>query len=133
MVSTAGRPSDEVLIASFGDAEFARAAWNFAEIIDQDLATAPITATAARTIDGYLVSVTAGSYVRDITLQIDRVDARATVDRALVTLLAGQTTEFRITSSVQVDPAAYIQPLVLRHANGLLDSAMLPTAGSGRP
>jgi beta-mannosidase len=66
------------------------------------------------------VSVTARSYVRDVTLQIDRVDPLATVDDALVTLLPGETARFHITSTVQVDPAAFLQPLVLRHANGLL-------------
>ncbi len=122
-VSTPITGSAEVLMASFDDGSFARAVWNFADIVDQDLATDPITATASETETGYLVSVTAGSYVRDIALQIDRVDQRATVDHCLVTLLPGETAQFHITSSVHVDPAEYLRPLVLRHANGLLLSA----------
>ena len=71
--------------------------------------------------------MTARSYVRDLTLQIDRVDPLATVDDALVTLLPGETAHFRITSSVRVDPAAYLRPLVLRHANGLLRRESVPS------
>jgi beta-mannosidase len=122
-LSTPGRVSSEVLVADFGDAAFARAIWNFAEVVDQDLDPGPITATATRADTGYRVSVTARSYVRALTLQIDRVDPLATVDDALVTLLPGETARFRITSTVQVDPAAFLQPLVLRHANGLLSPA----------
>jgi beta-mannosidase len=122
-LSTPGRASSEVLMAGFGDAAFARAIWNFAEVVDQSLDPGPITATATRADTGYQVSVTAWSYVRDLTLQIDRVDPLATVDDALVTLLPGETARFHITSTVQVDPAAFLQPLVLRHANGLLSPA----------
>jgi beta-mannosidase len=123
-LSTPGRAAGEVLTVTFGNGAFARAGWNFAEVVDQHLDTEPITASAARTETGYQVCVTARSYVRDVTLQIDRVDPLATVDDALVTLLPGETAQFRITSSVQVDPAAYLQPLVLRHANGLLNPAV---------
>jgi beta-mannosidase len=127
-VSTPDRASGEVLTADFVDAAFARAIWNFAEVVDQDLDPDPIIAAAARTESGYQVSVTARSYVRDINLQIDRVDPLATVDDALVTLLPGETAQFQITSSVRVDPVAYLQPLVLRHANGLLSPAARPAA-----
>jgi beta-mannosidase len=112
-----------VLVAAFVDDSFARAVWNFAEIVDQGLDPDPITATASSTEEGYLVSVTARSYVRDIALQIDRVDPRATVDNCLITLLSGETAPFRIASTLRVDPAEYLRPLVLRHANGLLHSA----------
>jgi beta-mannosidase len=122
-VATSGRPTREVLIVEFGDAMFARAVWNFAEVVDQELDTDPITATAARTDTGYVVSVTARSYVRDIALQVDRVDPRATVDNCLITLLAGETAHFALASSVAVDPAVFLAPLVLRHANGLLKAA----------
>ncbi len=121
-VSTPMNGSAEVLVASFDDGSFARTVWNFAEIVDQDLDTEPITAIATDTDDGYLVAVTTRSYVRDIALQIDRVDPRATVDNCLVSLLAGETAHFHITSSLRVDPAGYLGPLVLRHANGLLRS-----------
>ena len=120
-----------MLVADFADATQlmspSRATWDFAEVVDQDLDPDPITATAARAGTGYQVSVTARSYVRDLTLQIDRVDPLATVDDALVTLLAGETAHFQITSSVQVDPAAYLRPLVLRHANGLLRRETVPS------
>jgi beta-mannosidase len=119
-VAVPDRAAGEVLIAVFADAAFARASWNFAEIVDQELDPDPITASAVRTDAGYQVSVTARSYVRDITLQIDRVDPRATVDDALVALLPGEVGHFQITSTVRVDPVGYLHPLVLRHANGLL-------------
>lgn len=132
-LSTAERLSGELLIASFGDASFARATWNYAEIVDQELDIDPITATASRIDTGYRVSVSARSYVRDIVLQVDRIDPRATVDDSLVTLLAGETAHFRVTSSVAGDPAEYLQALVLRHANGLLGPATVQRAVGHTP
>ena len=51
-LSTPDRASGEVLTADFVDAAFARTIWNFAEVVDQDLETDPITASAARTETG---------------------------------------------------------------------------------
>jgi beta-mannosidase len=99
---------------------FAPAIWNPAEIVDQALAVDALEARAERTEGGYAVTVTARSYVRDVFLQVDRVDPRARVDRGLVTLLAGQAARFEIASEAEVDPAVFTAPPVLCTANGLL-------------
>jgi len=116
-LSTPGRAAGEVLTVTFGNGAFARAGWNFAEVVDQHLDTEPITASAARTETGYQVSVTARSYVRDVTLQIDRVDPLATVDDALVTLLPGELATFTVGTSQPLDQAALTSRPVLRCVN----------------
>jgi beta-mannosidase len=125
-LATAADPATEILHAEFApDSGFARALWDFAEIVEQDLNPDPITLEAAVVEGGYLVTARAHSYVRDITLQADRVDPRARVDKALVTLRAGESAEFRITSCADVDVSQFVAPLVVRHANGLLASSIL--------
>jgi beta-mannosidase len=80
--------------------------------------TAQVTTT--RTENGYRVVVTARSYVRDAFLAVDRVDARASADNGLVTLLAGESITFHVTSDADVDPAEFAHELVLRSANQLV-------------
>ena len=99
---------------------FVRAVWNGAEVVGQSLDPEAVQASAVRTENGYRIAVTARSYARDVFLAVDRVDAAATVDHGLVTLLAGETTTFHVSSSADVDPAAFTDPLVLRSANDLL-------------
>ena len=64
--------------------------------------------------------MTARSYARDVTLLVDVLDPRATVDHGLVTLLAGESATFRVEGAADVDPHALAGRGVLRHANGLL-------------
>jgi len=115
-------PAREIIVARAADeaSGFAAAIWNAAEVVGQALEADALDAQAERTEGGYAVTVTARSYVRDVFLQVDRVDPAARVDRGLVTLLPGQTARFEIDSSAQVDPAAFTAPHVLCTANGLL-------------
>ncbi|MDF2917894.1 MAG: beta-mannosidase, partial [Microbacterium sp.] len=84
-VATASDPAREFIAAELSTGE--RALWYFAE--DPGLALEPdgFEAVAVSTDAGYEVRVTAGSLVKDLVLQVDRVDATARVDRGLVTLL----------------------------------------------
>jgi beta-mannosidase len=120
-------PAREIIVASAADeaSGFAPAIWNPVEVVDQALAaeSAALDARAERTEGGYAVTVTARSYVRDVFLQVDRVDPRARVDRGLVTLLAGQSARFEIASSAHVDPDVFTAAHVLCTANGLLAAA----------
>jgi beta-mannosidase len=104
-----------------GDPGFAPALWNPAEVVEQALAgpAAAYDARAERTGEGYAVTVTARSYVRDVFLQADRVDPEARVDRGLVTLLPGRLARFEITSKLDTDPARFLAPSVLRTANAM--------------
>ncbi|GAB3808218.1 glycoside hydrolase family 2 protein [Humibacter antri] len=108
----------EVIVAAVDG--FARAVFNGAEAVRQRLAPDALQASAVRTENGYRIAVSARSYARDVFLAVDRVDAAAAVDQGLVTLLAGETTTFHVTSSADVDPAVFTGPFVLRSANDLL-------------
>ena len=128
-IAAIGEPATEIIVARAADQApgFAPVIWNAADVIDQALApeSDALDARAERTEGGYAVTVTARSYVRDVFLQVDRVDPAARVDRGLVTLLAGESVRFEIASSAAVEPAAFLARLVLRTANGLLAQAAI--------
>ncbi|WP_022882939.1 glycoside hydrolase family 2 protein [Gryllotalpicola ginsengisoli] len=115
-------PAEEIVVAApVGEGSgFAVAVLNGAEVAEQALAVDAFDAVAEKTDAGFAVAVTARSYLRDVFLQVDRVDPAATVDRGLVTLLAGQSARFEIASAAEVGPEAFLDPLVLRSANQLL-------------
>ncbi|MBF4569989.1 glycoside hydrolase family 2 protein [Plantibacter sp. VKM Ac-2880] len=114
-------PAREILTATLDG--FATAVHAPAEVVDQALDPRPLTAEASAAEDDpstYLVTVVATSYARDVTLLVDRVDPAASVDRGLVTLLAGERATFRVRARQGLDPQAFLADDVLRHANGLL-------------
>ncbi|MEV4940364.1 glycoside hydrolase family 2 protein [Streptomyces zaomyceticus] len=53
--------------------------------------------------DGALITVTAGTLVRDLLLQADRLDAQARTDHGRVTLLPGESTTWRVTGWARPD------------------------------
>ena len=55
--------------------------------------------------DGAFVEVHARSLARELCLLADHAVPQATVDRALVTLLPGETTTFRVTAPAPIPPA----------------------------
>jgi beta-mannosidase len=130
-IAELGDAASEIVVAEVDG--FARAIWNGAEVAGQRLDPAAAQASAVLTEGGYAVTVTARSYLRDVFVAVDRVDPDATVDAGLVTLLAGESATFHITGELEVDPAAYTQPLVLRSANDLLGPAILRASGDGGP
>jgi beta-mannosidase len=112
-------PVDELLVV---DGAGLRAFWFFAE--DKDLAypvadfeasvTAGELSAGKTTVD---VTVTARTILRDMVLQADRLDPSAEVDRALVTLLPGESTTFRVTADGPLPAEALVRPPVLRCVN----------------
>jgi beta-mannosidase len=96
-----------------------RAWWFFAE--DRDLAyPRPTFDVAVEPVAGGVsVTVTAGTLLRDLTLFPDRLDPAATVDRALVTLLPGESATFAVHGAMPVDAATLTGRPVLRFANDL--------------
>ncbi len=116
-------------VAAFGDAGgevlavvvdgFGTTLSDPADVVDQRLDPGAAEATAVRIPGGYRVEVTARSYLRDVFLAVDRVDPRASVDRGLVSLLAGQSVVFTVRCEVDVEPEEFVAPLVLRSANDL--------------
>ncbi|WP_314102535.1 glycosyl hydrolase 2 galactose-binding domain-containing protein [uncultured Frigoribacterium sp.] len=116
-------PAAELLVAVLPDFGSGRAVWDAAEVVDQRLDPDPVATEVVRDGDAWLVTVTARSYARDVTLLVDVLDPRATVDRGLVTLLAGESATFRVAGrdgAASLDPDALVGRTVLRHANGLL-------------
>jgi beta-mannosidase len=118
-VAAFGHVSREVIVATIDG--FDRAIRNGAEVVQQELDPDAAQVTATRTENGYRVVVAARSYLRDVFLAVDRVDAGASVDDGLVTLLAGEAVTFHVTSGVDVEPAEFAHELVLRSANQLVD------------
>jgi beta-mannosidase len=116
-VTASTDPAREVLVATLDG--FARVILDLAEIVDQDLDPDALIATVDPTEHGAAVTVHARSYLRDVTLLVDRAHPSARVDRALVSLLPGEEAVFTITADGPLDPAAVLDPRVLRHAGQL--------------
>ncbi|MCL1899942.1 MAG: glycoside hydrolase family 2 protein [Promicromonosporaceae bacterium] len=104
--------------AAAPDSGYAQAIFNGAEVIEQALAPAAVTAVVQPTPTGLALTATASSYVRDLTVLADQVDPEARVDRGLVTLTAGQSVTFHIASRANLDPTFFIS--TLRSAGDLL-------------
>ncbi|WP_416900748.1 glycoside hydrolase family 2 protein [Micromonospora echinospora] len=114
------RPEDatrELLVVEAGESA-ERALWFFAEDRDIPWPAAAHDATVEPVDGGVRVHVRARTILRDLTLYPDRLDPAAEVDRALVTLLPGESTTFTVHSRLPLDPAALTTPPVLRAVNG---------------
>lgn len=112
-----GDAGSEVLVVTGAGT---RTVFDFAEVVDQVLARSPLSTSVTATDDGAVVTVTATSYARDVSLFPDRVDPAARVDDGLVSLLAGESVTFTVTGAPGIEPEALVGPLVLRHAGSLL-------------
>lgn len=90
---------------------------------DTTLQLAPMSEAAiidvTRTAEGYQVAVTARSLIKDLALFPDRLDAKARVDSGLITLSAGESHTFQVTSGALEDVALTASP-VLRSVNDLV-------------
>ncbi|RRS00306.1 glycoside hydrolase family 2 protein [Glycomyces terrestris] len=104
-----------------GREEFPRATWFTKEDKDMGWAPAAFTAETALVDGGVAVTVTAESVLRDVCLFADRLDPDAVVDKALVTLIPGETATFTVTSeAIAASPeltAALTAKPVLRAIN----------------
>ncbi len=107
-------PTREVLVATL---DGARAWWFFTE--DKHLAYAEprYRTSVERLPDGYAVTVTADTLLRDLSLFADRLAADAEVDRCLVTLLPGESVTFQVRTSATLEVADLTREPVLRTVN----------------
>ncbi|MGW5011964.1 glycoside hydrolase family 2 protein, partial [Micromonospora chalcea] len=115
------RPDDgraELLVADAGDAA-ERALWFFAEDRDVRWPAAEWDAAVEPVDGGRRVRVTARTVLRDLTLFPDRLDPAAEVDRALVTLLPGESVVFTVSTTCPLDAEALTSRPVLRCVNDL--------------
>ncbi len=110
------RDGDVVLAEADGH----RAWWHLVEDVDARLPTPDLNTHLEETTDGYRLTVTTRTFVRDLALLVDRVDPDAEVDEMLVTLLPGESTTFAVTTTAILTHAALTDPLVLRCSNQLL-------------
>jgi beta-mannosidase len=119
-VAGAGDAASELVVAGVHEV---RGHWFFAEPRDSALAAAQVEVRTEPAADGTLVSLTAGSLVRDLALLVDKVDPAAVASDALVTLLPGESTTLLVRHDG--DPlaaSALSDPRVLRTANELVAS-----------
>ncbi|MFC7404767.1 glycoside hydrolase family 2 protein [Georgenia alba] len=115
-LAEAADTSREVLVATLDDV---RVVHPFAENKDLALDPASVTATATAAPGGYEVTVTATSLALDVTVLADRLAPDAVADRALDTLLAGESLTVHVTTAAELDPLALTVSPVLRTSNGL--------------
>ena len=113
---TPENPTAEIVVARL---DTVTRVHTFVEDFELSLDPDPIDVEVLQAEDGYAVKVTARSFVREVTLLADRAAADATVDDALVTLPAGQSTTFRVRTSARNLEQALDGPPVLRTANDL--------------
>lgn len=97
-----------------------KADWFFVEARDSALPEASLSVSARPSADGWTIDVTADTIVRELTLLVDRLDAAAEADEALVTLLPGESARFAVRGATTVDGSRFADPLILRTMNGLL-------------
>ncbi|WP_426504075.1 glycoside hydrolase family 2 protein [Dactylosporangium sp. McL0621] len=116
-LTTPESPAAELLVA---DADGERALWFFAEDVDLAYPRAALDVQVTASPDGVDVHVTAHALARDVTVFPDRVDPAATVDRALLTLLPGESATFHVRGTAVADPAVWSSAPVLRTANDLV-------------
>ena len=117
-VATPDDPLCELLIATPDRGDHERALWFFAEDREAAYPPAEFDTSITSTVDSAVVTVTARTILRDLTLFPDRLDPAATVDRALVTLLPGESATFTVTGTF-ADPSALGRRPVLRCVNDL--------------
>jgi beta-mannosidase len=109
-------PTAEIVVARLEDLIRVH---TFAEDIELRLEPDPLQVDVMKVDDGYAVTVTARSLARDIALLADRVAPDASVDDALITLIAGQSATFRVRTAAQDLAESLTRPPVLRTANDL--------------
>ncbi len=106
--------SREMVVASL---EPGRALWYFTS--DRELAYPPPAPTAKldREGDAWRLTLSTATLLRDIVINIDRVDPEAIIDDNVVTLLPGESHVFSIRSAKEMRLEALTNPPVFQCAN----------------
>lgn len=116
-IASSDDPTAQFVVASLGSV---RGLWFFTEPRDSALEAPRSEVAVVRVDDGFDVTVTTSTLLRDVTLLVDKLDPRATVDAGLVTLLPGESRTFRVRGVDSLDVAAVSAPEVLRSGNQLV-------------
>ncbi|MFF3441831.1 glycoside hydrolase family 2 protein [Streptosporangium sp. NPDC002721] len=113
-VSVPDDPATELITASVREH---RAFGFFAEDIGIDWPAARYDTRVDRVADGYRISVSAHTILRDLAIFPDRLDPHATVDDMLLTLLPGEVAQITVNTDRDLDVAALVRSPVLRVLN----------------
>jgi beta-mannosidase len=116
-VATPADAARELLVARLGEQ---RTISFFAEDIRVALPPPRYDATVEPVDDGWQVTITAQTILRELALFPDRLDPLATVDDMLVTLLPGESASFHVTMRGIANPDALACAPVLRCVNDTL-------------
>ncbi|MBS1905205.1 MAG: glycoside hydrolase family 2 protein [Actinobacteria bacterium] len=123
-LAAAANPASELIIADMavelGGDRPERGFWYFAEPRDSALPTARYDVETSSIPGGTQVTVTAATLLRDLTLQIDKVDPAAVVEEGLTTLLPGESAVFTVWHTAPLDPDLLNSARVIRTANELM-------------
>ena len=107
-------PEAELLTA---EADGRRTFWYFARDKQLNYPHPEFEADLERTSDGYILSITAQTLLRDLCLLVDKLEPHATTDTQLLTLLPGEMGTFRLRTAQPLTLAACLEPSVLYSAN----------------
>lgn len=113
-----GDAADEIIVAETSEG-FSRAVYNPVDVIGQRLCADAFDARVESGEQGYLLHVTARSYVRDLFCMADKVHPEAGVNDGMVDLLPGESLVWRIDSPKVDEPSLFAAGNVLRSANDL--------------
>ncbi|GGK78474.1 glycoside hydrolase family 2 protein [Mangrovihabitans endophyticus] len=122
-VATPGTADGEILVATTPTTGH-QAYWTFVEDKDLRYEPADLSVSTRPAEGGTRVTVTAHTFVRDLCLFADRLEADAVVDDMLVTLLPGTTHTFLVEGAGDLRPAM-LDGTVLRSVN----DAVVTSAG----
>ena len=107
-------PTTELLVAEVDEQ---RAFWYFARDKRLNYPEPEFEAALDETENGYVLTVKAKTFVRDLCLLVDKLEPYATTDLQLLTLLPGETGMFRIYTAQVLTLEACLASNVLYSAN----------------
>ncbi len=116
-VADAGDEGAELIVVGF-DGRVAHLF--FAEPRDSALAAAEVDVDAVRGGDGWVVTVTARTLVRDLALLVDVLPGGAEADDALITLLPGESATIAVRGAADASATDFAAAPVLRTLNDLV-------------
>jgi beta-mannosidase len=124
-----GRPGAELIVAHF---EGRRASWFFTTDRHLDYELPALTGAVTPMGDRrWEVQISTDRLVRDLSLFPERLHPDATVDRQLVTLLAGESATFTVSGLEDASIETLLDRPVCRSANDLVRSAQVYRAPDG--
>jgi beta-mannosidase len=117
-LATPDDAANELLVVA---ADGLRSWWTWGRDRDLRYPQAQYHSSVAHTPDGSQVTVIADSFLRDLSLLVDRTHHDAEVDDMLVTLLPGESHTFDVTGVAGLDPTQLTTRPVLRVVNDIAD------------